>query len=231
MNVDKYLKLGVNDIIDPSKYSLGELIQLLYQHKFRVLLDVKLESPAYYQLKREEFQKSNRDLVVNRIRAIEDIECQNAESKGEVINLPLEKVDSILKSMTGEKGNIDFLIIDSGGFNPEHPIRKGSLYINTIAEIDSRYLIKLMTDNFDELTKWDDFINDEDRFIKMDLDDLFYNTNYFSEPNENCVSIIQNQLSNSSGCNELSWAETIKTLEIEEWNLILTKVNHARNNR
>ena len=223
MNVDKYLKLGVNDIIDPSKYSLGELIQLLHQHKFRVLLDVKLESPAYYQLKREEFQKSNRDLVVNRIRAIEDIEYQSAEGKGEVINLPLENVDSILKSMTGEKGNIDFLVSDSEGFNPEHPISKGSLYINTIAEIDSRYLIKLMTDNFDELTKWDDFINDEDRFIKMDLDELLYDTNYFSKPNENCVSILQNQLSNSSGCSELSWAEVMKTIEIEEWNVILTK--------
>ena len=223
MNVDKYLKLGVNDIIDPSKYSLGELIQLLHQHKFRVLLDVKLESPAYYQLKREELQKSNRDLVINRIRAIEDIECQNAVRKGEVINLPLENVDSILKGMTGEKGNIDFLISDSEGFNPEHPISKGSLYINTIAEIDSRYLIKLMTDNFDELTKWDDFINDEDRFIKMDLDELLYDTNYFSKPNENCVSILQNQLSNSSGCSELSWAEVMKTIEIEEWNVILTK--------
>ena len=223
MNVEKYLKLGLIDIIDPSIYSLGELIQLLHQHKFRVLLDVKLESPAYYQLKREEFQKSNRDLVVNRIRAIEDIEYQSAEGKGEVINLPLENVDSILKSMTGEKGNIDFLISDSEGFNPEHPISKGSLYINTIAEIDSRYLIKLMTDNFDELTKWDDFINDEDRFIKMDLDELLYDTNYFSKPNENCVSILQNQLSNSSGCSELSWAEVMKTIEIEEWNVILTK--------
>ena len=226
MNVDKYLKLGVNDIIDPSKYSLGELIQLLHQHKFRVLLDVKLESPAYYQLKREEFQKSNRDLVVNRIRAIEDIEYQSAEGKGEVINLPLENVDSILKSMTGEKGNIDFLVSDSEGFNPEHPISKGSLYINTIAEIDSRYLIKLMTDNFDELTKWDDFINDEDRFIKMDLDELLYDTNYFSKPNENCVSILQNQLSNSSGCRELSWAEVMKTYEIYEWSILLISKKH-----
>ena len=223
MNVEKYLKLGINDIIGSSKYSLGELIQLLRQNKFRVLLDVKLESPAYYQLKRKELQKSNRDIVINKIRAIEDIEYQNAERKGEVINLPLENVDSILKGMTGEKGNIDFLISDSEGFNPEHPISKGSLYINTIAEIDSRYLIKLMTDNFDELTKWDDFINDEDRFIKMDLDDLLYNTNYFSKPNENCVSILQNQLSNSSGCSELSWAEVMKTFEIEEWNVILTK--------
>ena len=223
MNVEKYLKLGINDIIGSSKYSLGELIQLLRQNKFRVLLDVKLESPAYYQLKRKELQKSNRDIVINKIRAIEDIEYQNAEMKGEVINLPLENVDSILKGMTGEKGNIDFLISDSEGFNPEHPISKGSLYINTIAEIDSRYLIKLMTDNFDELTKWDDFINDEDRFIKMDLDDLLYDTNYFSEPNENCVSILQNQLSNSSGCSELSWAEVMKTIEIEEWNVILTK--------
>ena len=231
MNVDKYLKLGVNDIIDPSKYSLGELIQLLNQHKFRLLLDVKLESQAYYQLKREEFQKSNRDLVINRMSAIEDIEHQNAERKGEVINLALENVDSILKGMTGVKGNMDFLISDSEGFNPEQPISKGSLYIHTIAEIDSRYLIKLMTDNFDELTTWDDFVNDEDRFVKMDLDELLYNTNYFGKPNENCISILQNQLCNSSGCNELSWAETIKTLEIEEWNLILTKVNHARNNR
>ena len=223
MNVDKYLKLGINDIIEPSKYSLAELIQLLHQHKFRVLLDVKLESPAYYQLKRKELQKSNRDIVINKIRAIEDIECQNAVRKGEVINLPLENVDSILKGMTGVKGNIDYLISDSEGFNPEHPISKGSLYINTIAEIDSRYLIKLMTDNFDELTKWDDFINDEDRFIKMDLDELLYDTNYFSKPNENCVSILQNQLSNSSGCSELSWAEVMKTIEIEEWNVILTK--------
>ena len=79
MNVDKYLKLGLIDIIDPSIYSLGELIQLLNQHKFRVLLDVKLESQAYYQLKREEFQKSNRDLVINRMSAIEDIEHQNDE--------------------------------------------------------------------------------------------------------------------------------------------------------
>ena len=80
----KYLKLGINDIIDPSIYNLGELIQLLHQHKLRVLLDVKLESTGYYQLKREEFQKSNRDLVINRTRAIEDIEYQNAERKGEV---------------------------------------------------------------------------------------------------------------------------------------------------
>lgn len=223
MKVDKYLNLGMNDITDPSIYSLGELTHLLHQHKFRVLLKVKLESPAYYQLKREELQNSNRDIVINRIRAIEDIECQNAVRKGEVINLPLENVDSILKSMTGEKGNIDFLISDSEGFNPEHPIRKGSLYINTIAEIDSRYLIKLMTDNFDELTTWTEFINDEDRFIKMDLDELLYDTNDFSELSENCIRILQNQLSNSSGCSELSWAETIKTLEIEEWNLILTK--------
>ena len=221
MNVEKYLKLGFNDIIGSYKYSLGELIQLLRQNKFRVLLDAKLESPAYYQLKRKELQKSNRDIVINKIRAIEDIEYQNAEMKGEVINLPLENVDSILKGMTGEKGNIDFLISDSEGFNPEHPISKGSLYINTIAEIDSRYLIKLMTDNFDELTKWDDFINDDDRFIKMDLDDLLYNTNYFSKPNENCVSILQNQLSNSSGCSELSWAEVMKTFEIEEWSILL----------
>ena len=221
MNVDKYLKLGVNDIIDPSKYSLGELIQLLHQHKFRVLLDVKLESPAYYQLKREEFQKSNRDIVINKIRAIEDIECQNAVRKGEVINLPLENVDSILKGMTGEKGNIDFLISDSEGFNPEHPISKGSLYINTIAEIDSRYLIKLMTDNFEDSTTWTEFINDEDRFVKMDLDELLYDTNDFSEPNENCVSIIQNQISNSLGCSELSWAEAMKTFEIEDWSILL----------
>jgi hypothetical protein len=65
----------------------------------------------------------------------------------------------------------------------------------------------------------------------MDLDDLLYNTNNFSELNENCISILQNQLSNSSGCRELSWAEAMKTFEIEEWNIILTKVNHARNNR
>ena len=231
MNVEKYLKLGLIDSIDPSRYSLGELIQLLNQHKFSVLLDVKLESQAYYQLKREEFQKSNRDIVINRICAIEDIEYQNAERKGEVINLPLENVDSILKGMTGVKGNIDYLISDSEGFNPEHPIRKGSLYINTIAEIDSRYLIKLMTDNFEDSTTWTEFINDEDRFVKMDLDDLLYNTNNFSELNENCISILQNQLSNSSGCSELSWAEAMKTFEIEEWNVILTKVNHARNNR
>jgi len=223
MNVEKYLKLGLIDIIDPSIYSLGELIQLLNQHKFRVLLDVKLESQAYYQLKREEFQKSNRDLVINRMSAIEDIEHQNAERKGEVISLPLENVDSILKGMTGVKGNIDFLISDSEGFNPEQPISKGSLYIHTIAEIDSRYLIKLMTDNFDELTTWDDFVNDEDRFVKMDLDELLYNTNYFGKPNENCISILQNQLSNSSGCSELSWAEAMKTFEIEEWNVIITK--------
>ena len=223
MNVDKYLKLGINDIIEPSKYSLAELIQLLHQHKFRVLLDVKLESPAYYQLKRKELQKYNRDIVINKIRAIEDIECQNATMKGEVINLPLKNADSILKSMTGEKGNIDFLISDSEGFNQEHPISKGSLYINTIAEIDSRYLIKLMTNNFEDSTTWTEFINDEDRFIKMDLDELLYDTNDFSELSENCISILQNQLSNSSGCSELSWAEVMKTIEIEEWNVILTK--------
>jgi hypothetical protein len=177
MNVEKYLKLGLIDSIDPSRYSLGELIQLLNQHKFSVLLDVKLESQAYYQLKREEFQKSNRDIVINRIRAIEDIEYQNAERKGEVINLPLENVDSILKGMTGVKGNIDYLINDSEGFNPEHLISNGSLYLNTIAEIDSRYLIKLMTDNFEDSTTWTEFINDEDRFVKMDLDDLLYDTN------------------------------------------------------
>jgi len=223
MNVEKYLKLGLIDIIDPSIYSLGELIQLLNQHKFRVLLDVKLESQAYYQLKREEFQKSNRDLVINRMSAIEDIEHQNAERKGEVINLPLENVDSILKGMTGVKGNIDFLISDSEGFNPEQPISKGSLYLNTIAEIDSRYLIKLMTNNFEDSTIWTEFINDEDRFVKMDLDELLYNTNYFGKPNENCISILQNQLSNSSGCSELSWAEAMKTFEIEEWNVIITQ--------
>ena len=223
MNVEKYLKLGLIDIIDPSRYSLGELIQLLNQHKFSVLLDVKLESQAYYQLKREEFQKSNRELVINRMSAIEDIEHQNAERKGEVISLPLENVDSILKGMTGVKGNIDYLISDSEGFNPEHPISKGSLYLNTIAEIDSRYLIKLMTDNFEDSTTWTEFINDEDRFVKMDLDELLYDTNDFSEPSENCVSIIQNQLSNSSGCSELSWAEAMKTFEIEEWNVIITK--------
>lgn len=231
MNVEKYLKLGFNDIIGSYQYSLGELIQLLRQNKFRVLLDVKLESPAYYQLKRKELQKSNRDIVINKIRAIEDIEYQKAEMKGEVINLPLENVDSILKGMTGEKGNIDYLISDSEGFNPEHPISKGSLYINTIAEIDSRYLIKLMTNNFEDSTTWTEFINDEDRFIKMDLDELLYDTNDFSELSENCISILQNQLSNSSGCSELSWAEVMKSFEIEEWNLILTKVNHARNNR
>ena len=223
MKVDNYLKLGMNDITDPSIYSLEELTQLLNQHKFRVLLDIKLESPAYYQLKKEELQKSNRDIVINRKRVIEDIEYKNAERKGEVINLPLENVDFILKVMTGEKGNIDFLISDSEGFNPEQPISKGSLYIHTIAEIDSRYLIKLMTDNFDELTTWDDFVNDEDRFIKMDLDELLYNTNYFGKPNENCISILQNQLSNYSGCSELSWAEAMKTFEIEEWNVIITK--------
>ena len=223
MNVEKYLKLGLIDIIDPSIYSLGELIQLLNQHKFRVLLDFKLESQAYYQLKREEFQKSNRDLVINRMSAIEDIEHQNAERKGEVINLPLENVDSILKGMTGVKGNIDFLISDSEGFNPEQPISKGSLYLNTIAEIDSRYLIKLMTDNFEDSTTWTEFINDEDRFVKMDLDELLYNTNDFGKPNENCISILQNQLSNSSGCSELSWAEAMKTFEIEEWNVIITQ--------
>lgn len=231
MNVEKYLKLGLNDFIDPTIYSLGELIQLLNKHKFRVLLDIKLESPAYYQLKKEEFQKFNRDLVINRISVIEDIEHQNAERKGEVINLPLENVDSIFKGMTGVKGNIDYLISDSKGFNPKHPISKGSLYINTIAEIDSRYLIKLMTNNFEDSTTWTDLLKDEDRFVKMDLDDLLYNTNNFSELNENCISILQNQLSNSSGCSELSWAEAMKTFEIEEWNVILTKVNHARNNR
>ena len=157
------------------------------------------------------------------ISEMQDIEHQNAERKGEVISLPLENVDSILKGMTGVKGNIDFLISDSEGFNPEQPISKGSLYIHTIAEIDSRYLIKLMTDNFDELTTWDDFVNDEDRFVKMDLDELLYNTNYFGKPNENCISILQNQLSNSSGCSELSWAEAMKTFEIEEWNVIITK--------
>ena len=135
MNVGQYLKLGLIDIIDPSIYDLGELIQLLNQHKLRVILDVKSESPAYYQLKREEFQKSNRDLVINRMSAIEDIEHQNAERKGEVINLPLENVDSIFKGMTGVKGNIDYLINDSEGFNPEHLISNGSLYLNTIAEI------------------------------------------------------------------------------------------------
>ena len=223
MNVEKYLKLGLNDFIDPTIYSLGELIQLLNQHKFSVLLDVKLESQAYYQLKREEFQKSNRDIVINRIRAIEDIKYQNAERKGEVINLPLENVDSILKGMTGVKGNIDYLINDSEGFNPEHPIRKGSLYINTIAEIDSRYLIKLMTDNFEDSTTWTDLLKDEDRFVKMDLDDLLYNTNNFSELNENCISILQNQLSNSSGCSELSWAEVMKTFEIDEWRILLIR--------
>ena len=223
MNVEKYLKLGLNDFIDPTIYSLGELIQLLNKHKFRVLLDIKLESPAYYQLKKEEFQKFNRDLVINRISVIEDIEHQNAERKGEVINLPLENVDSIFKGMTGVKGNIDCLISDSEGFNPEHPISKGSLYLNTIAEIDSRYLIKLMTNNFEDSTTWTEFINDEDRFIKMDLDELLYDTNDFSELSENCIRILQNQLSNSSGCSELSWAETMKTFEIEEWNLILTK--------
>jgi len=223
MNVEKYLKLGLIDFIDPNTYSLGELIQLLNQHKLRVLLDVKSEFPAYYQLKREELQKSNRDIIINKIRAIEDIECQKAERKGEVINLPLENVDSILKGMTGVKGNIDFLISDSEGFNPEQPISKGSLYIHTIAEIDSRYLIKLMTNNFEDSTTWTEFINDEDRFVKMDLDELLYNTNYFGKPNENCISILQNQLSNSSGCSELSWAEAMKTFEIEEWNVIITK--------
>ena len=222
MNVEKYLKLGLNDFIDPTIYSLGELIQLLNKHKFRVLLDIKLESPAYYQLKKEEFQKFNRDLVINRISVIEDIEHQNAERKGEVINLPLENVDSILKGMTGVKGNIDYLISDSEGFNPEHPISKGSLYLNTIAEIDSRYLIKLMTNNFEDSTTWTDLLKDEDRFVKMDLDDLLYNTNNFSELNENCISILQNQLSNSSGCRELLWAEAMKTFEIEEWNVILS---------
>jgi hypothetical protein len=223
MNVEKYLKLGLIDSIDPSRYSLGELIQLLNQHKLRVLLDVKSESPAYYQLKREELQKSNRDIIINKIRAIEDIECQNAERKGEVINLPLENVDSILKGMTGVKGNIDYLINDSEGFNPEHLISNGSLYLNTIAEIDSRYLIKLMTDNFEDSTTWTEFINDEDRFVKMDLDELLYDTNDFSELSENCISILQNQLSNSSGCSELSWAEVMKTFEIDEWRILLIR--------
>ena len=223
MNVEKYLKLDLNDFIDPTIYSLGELIQLLNKHKFRVLLDIKLESPAYYQLKKEEFQKFNRDLVINRISAIEDIEHQNAERKGEVINLPLENVDSILKGMTGVKGNIDYLISDSEGFNPEHPISKGSLYLNTIAEIDSRYLIKLMTNNFEDSTTWTDLLKDEDRFVKMDLDDLLYNTNNFSELNENCISIFQNQLSNSSGCRELSWGEAMKTFEIDEWRILLIR--------
>ena len=221
MNVEKYLKLSLNDLIDPTIYSLGELIQLLNKHKFRVLLDIKLESPAYYQLKKEEFQKFNRDLVINRISAIEDIEHQNAERKGEVINLPLENVDSIFKGMTGVKGNIDYLISDSKGFNPKHPISKGSLCINTIAEIDSRYLIKLMTNNFEDSTTWTEFINDEDRFVKMDLDELLYDTNDFSELSENCISILQNQLSNSSGCSELSWAEVMKTFEIDEWRILL----------
>ena len=226
MKVDNYLKLGMNDITDPSIYSLEELTQLLNQHKFRVLLDIKLESPAYYQLKKEELQKSNRDLIINRKRAIEDIQHKNTERKGEVINLPLENVDFILKGMTGEKGNIDFLISDSEGFNPEYPINKGSLYIHTIAEIDSRYLIKLMTDDFEGSTTWSEFIKDEDRFVKMDLDDLLYDTNYFSEPSENCVSILQNQLSNSSGCSELSWAEVMKTYEIYEWSILLISKKH-----
>ena len=125
--------------------------------------------------------------------------------------------------MTGVKGNIDYFIGYSEGFNPENPINKGSLHINTISEIDSRYLIKVMTNNFEDSTTWTEFINDEDRFVKIDLDELLYATNYFSELSENCISILQNQLSNSSGCNELSWAEAMKTFEIEKWNVIITK--------
>ena len=123
--------------------------------------------------------------------------------------------------MTGVKGNIDYFIGYSEGFNPENPINKGSLHINTISEIDSRYLIKVMTNNFEDSTTWTEFINDEDRFVKMDLDELLYDTNNFREISENCISILQNQLSNSSGCSELSWAEAIKTFEIEEWSILL----------
>jgi hypothetical protein len=44
-----------------------------------------------------------------------------------------------------------------------------------------------------------------------------------SELSENCISILQNQLSNSSGCSELSWAEVMKTFEIDEWRILLIR--------